>query len=80
MLAEVLGAINDLARVIYERNVEKGFYEKEKNIGEMLCLIHIKVSEALKADRDRRYAMLTEPHRNVLMGWTDNPDFVNEYK
>lgn len=80
MLAEVPGGLNDLARAIYERNVEKGFYEKEKNIGEMLCLIHSEVSEALEADRNRSYAMLTEPQRNVLMGWTGSDDFVKDYK
>lgn len=80
MLAEVPGGINNLACAIYERNVEKGFYEKEKNIGEMLCLIHSEVSEALEADRNRRYAMLTEPQRNVLMGWTGSDDFVKDYK
>lgn len=80
MLAEVPGGINDLACAIYERNVEKGFYEKEKNIGEMLCLIHSEVSEALEADRNRSYAMLTEPQRNVLMGCTGSDDFIKDYK
>lgn len=80
MLAEVPGGINDLACAIYERNVEKGFYEEEKNIGEMLCLIHSEVSEALEADRNRSYAMLTEPQRNILMGWTGSDDFINDYK
>lgn len=80
VLAEVPGGINDLACAIYQRNVEKGFYEKEKNIGEMLCLIHSEVSEALEADRNRSYAMLTEPQRNVLMGWTGSDDFIKDYK
>jgi len=56
VLAEVPGGLNDLACAIYERNVEKGFYEKPKNIGEMLCLIHSEVSEALEADRKDNYA------------------------
>jgi|LakMenEpi03Aug12_release.lakeMendotaPanAssembly.Ray.scaffolds.fasta_scaffold476692_2 NTP pyrophosphatase (non-canonical NTP hydrolase) len=56
MLAEVPAGLNDLACVIFERNVEKGFYEKPKNIGEMLCLIHSEVSEALEADRKDNYA------------------------
>lgn len=80
MLAEVPAGLNKLACAIYERNVEKGFYEKEKNIGEMLCLIHSEVSEALEADRNRSYATLTEPQRNVLMGWNGSDDFVKDYK
>lgn len=43
--------INTLATEIHARNKAKGFYEEPKNIGEMLCLIHSEVSEALEADR-----------------------------
>lgn len=46
----------------------------------VLCLIHSEVSEALEADRNRSYAMLTEPQRNVLMGWTGSDDFAKDYK
>ena len=48
--------INELAKEIHENAKNKGFYEGEKNIGEMLCLIHSEVSEALEADRKGRYA------------------------
>lgn len=44
--------INELAKEIHKNAVDKGFYEGEKNIGEMLCLIHSEVSEALEADRE----------------------------
>lgn len=47
--------INELAKQIHANAVEKGFFEKEKNIGEMLCLIHSEVSEALEADRKDKY-------------------------
>lgn len=52
--------INELAKQIHENAKNKGFYEDEKNIGEMLCLIHSEVSEALEADRESRYAKLEE--------------------
>lgn len=48
--------INELAKQIHENNKAKGFYEDKKNIGEMLCLIHSEVSEALEADRKNNYA------------------------
>lgn len=48
--------INELAKKIHQNNIEKGFYEKDKNIGEMLCLIHSEVSEALEADRKDKHA------------------------
>lgn len=48
--------INKLSKQIHEANIKKGFYENEKNIGEMLALIHSEVSEALEADREQNYA------------------------
>lgn len=56
---------------------EKGFYEKEKNIGEMLCLIHAEVSEALEADRKDEYY---QDNLDVLNGWVDDADFYKHYK
>lgn len=47
--------INELAKEIHENNKSKGFYDDEKNIGEMLCLIHSEVSEALECDRKDKY-------------------------
>jgi NTP pyrophosphatase (non-canonical NTP hydrolase) len=48
--------INELSKEIYENNKAKGFYDDKKNIGEMLCLIHSEVSEALECDRKDKYA------------------------
>jgi len=47
--------INELAKQIHENNKAKGFFEDEKNIGEMLCLVHSEVSEALECDRHGKY-------------------------
>lgn len=43
--------INQLAKQIHKNNIEKGFYEEPKDIGEMIALIHSEVSEALECDR-----------------------------
>lgn len=48
--------LNELSQQIHKGNVERGFYEDEKNIGEMLALIHSEVSEALECDRNSRFA------------------------
>ena len=47
--------INELAKQVHQNAIDKGFFEKEKNIGEMLALIHSEVSEALEADRKDNY-------------------------
>lgn len=54
MKMEKLPQLNELMIEIHERNVAKGFYDGHKNIGEMLCLIHSEVSEALEADRKNK--------------------------
>lgn len=46
--------INELAQEIHKVNVKNGFYEDEKNIGEMIALIHSELSEMLEADRKGR--------------------------
>jgi hypothetical protein len=62
MLASTqLNLINGLSEQIHENNKAKGFYEKEKNIGEILALIHSEVSEALECDREEKYCNLHEP-------------------
>ncbi len=43
--------INILTKKVHNNAKEKGFYNNERNIGELLCLIHSEVSEALEADR-----------------------------
>lgn len=47
--------INELSKQIHENNKAKGFYDSEKNIAEMLALIHSEVSEALECDRKGKF-------------------------
>ena len=71
-----MDGVNELAQEIHKRNIEKGFYEDEKNIGEMLCLIHSEVSEALEADRKDNYCKV---NAKSLGGWIDDEDFKQHY-
>lgn len=47
---------------IHKLAIEKGWYEKDRGIPEMLCLIHSEVSEALEAYRNN----VPNTHRNCL--------------
>ena len=69
--------INDLAQQIHKNAKSKGFYEEKKNIGEMLCLIHSEVSEALEADRKNKY---TTSNIFAVNGWTSDGDFIHSFK
>lgn len=48
--------INETAKAVHENAKAHGFFDTPKNIGEMLCLVHSEVSEALEADRKNHYA------------------------
>ena len=62
------GTINRLAHEIHEDNKRKGFYDRgERNIGEMLALIHSEVSEALECDRKGRHCEAEPQEKTQLM-------------
>lgn len=48
--------LNELAAVIYDNNVKKGFYEEPVQTGTRLMLVTSELAEALEADRKNRYA------------------------
>ena len=48
--------IKEISKQIHENARAKGFWDKERNLGEMLMLIVSEVSEAMEADRKDRYA------------------------
>ena len=50
-----------LAKEIYNRNVEKGFWDHERNIGEMLMLVVSELGEAMEALRKGKMAPEREP-------------------
>ena len=50
--------LNELAQEIYQNNKEKGFWDKERNVGEMLMLVTSELGEAMEAHRKGRFASL----------------------
>jgi NTP pyrophosphatase (non-canonical NTP hydrolase) len=43
--------ISELQKSIHQLAIEKGWWEKDREIPELLCLIHSEISEALEAYR-----------------------------
>lgn len=68
--------INQLAKQIHESARAKGFYDREINVAEKLCLIHSEVSEALEADRKKKYTRLKKEWH--LEGMAD-PDYGHTF-
>jgi len=69
--------INELSKQIHKNNKAKGFYDSEKNIGEMLALVHSEVSEALECDRNDKECGYSI---DVVNGWTSDDDFKDSFK
>jgi hypothetical protein len=47
--------LNEISKQIHENAKAKGFWDKDRNHGEMLMLIVSEVSEAMEADRKDNY-------------------------
>lgn len=47
--------INEIGKEIHENAKAKGFWDKDRNLGEMLMLIVSEVSEAMEADRKGKF-------------------------
>lgn len=58
--------IKELSKEIHVNARNKGFYDKERNIGEMIALIHSEVSEALEADRNGKSCSCSPTEVNRL--------------
>ena len=46
--------INDLVKQAHENSVKHGFWEKDKNFGEVIALMHTELSEAYEEYRHKR--------------------------
>lgn len=65
--------LNISAKTIHENNKEKGFWNKEQNVGELLMLVTSELGEALEAHRHGTFA--DESHyQKELDGNEGNPD------
>jgi NTP pyrophosphatase (non-canonical NTP hydrolase) len=53
---------NGFAEHVHANAVHKGFWEEERNFGEMIALMHSELSEALEAERDGNPASQKIPH------------------
>lgn len=55
---KLVDAINELSKQIHQDNVDAGWWtdletgeKKERNVGELLCLVHSEISEAMEGYR-----------------------------
>jgi NTP pyrophosphatase (non-canonical NTP hydrolase) len=67
--------MNKLAEEIFQNNKEKGFWDKERNTGEMLMLVVSELGEAMEALRKDRMANI-----DAFKEVTDEQLFENNFK
>lgn len=48
---QIAGVLNHLAKVIQGDNTDRGFWDGDRNFGELIALVHSELSEALEAHR-----------------------------
>lgn len=73
--------INETAKAIHSINVDKGFWEKPRNKGELLMLVVSELSEALEADRKSHYSSNRLSEITALASDEDfNIEFSNHIK
>ena len=70
--------INELAKQVHQNAKDHGFFDEERNIGEMLCLIHSEVSEALEADRKGKYCEINSIMLSGLADKNYGASFCND--
>jgi NTP pyrophosphatase (non-canonical NTP hydrolase) len=51
-----MSTLDELSKEIHENACNKGFWDKERNTGEMLMLVVSEASEAMEADRIGKYS------------------------
>lgn len=56
LTTKLCGTLNESAEIIYQNNKAKGFWDNERNVGELLMLVTSELGEAMEASRKDKYA------------------------
>lgn len=71
--------LNELSKTIHQDNVDRGFYDDDRQIGTLLMLVVSELSEALEADRKDRHCTESGGALNVD-GTIDKELFEEKFK
>ena len=70
--------LNEASKTIFANNKEKGFWKGERSFGEILCLVHSEVSEALEGLRNDKRAPFNQ--ENMIPDSMTKEEFLEKIK
>ncbi len=76
----LMTGLNPCADYIFQNNKGKGFWDKERNVGELLMLVTSELGEAMEAHRKGRFADWKQADENVSMGGDWEANFKSHIK
>lgn len=60
--------LNKSAQIIFQNNKAKGFWDKERNVGELLMLVTSELGEAMEAHRKGKFSQWDKFHQGIAHG------------
>lgn len=74
-LEENLKGLNEASTQIFQNNKAKGFWDNERNVGELLMLVTSELGEAMEAHRKNKFAKPIQIDNLIEGGytWEDSP-------
>ena len=69
--------LNDLAKDNHQNNIDKGWYEPEPTLPELLCMIHSEVSAVVDAYRNGRNDEIGEELADIILRTLDLSAYLN---
>lgn len=70
---ELCNSLNQLSKQVHQNNVEKGFWEGQKNVGELLMLVVSELGEAIEAHRKQKFSLFHRLKQRII----DDYDWQN---
>jgi len=80
-LEENLKGLNEASNQIFQNNKAKGFWDKERNVGELLMLVTSELGEAMEAHRKGKFANVSKLESFINEGEEPfEPNFITYIK
>ena len=77
---EAIHYLDITCRMVYKANAAKGFWDKERNVGELLMLVTSELGEALEAQRKGRAADIEAFYKEVTTTYQDESSVTKAFE